>query len=201
VDGLRRRLASVSEWKGIRYWSATGKRWQTLIVDAYALESPDGGRRPDFSLDEVAVGKTVYFHQEDNLSGKAAYRLRIRSVAPGRLIFDTENVSPIRYLLVTLFDPGEAQAIYFLERESQDVWRYYGMARTGGNASSLIAGHEASLVNRAVAIRRRRGSSAAGGPDLRHCRKQPLVLAGDRHHQHQPDHHEEDVERRIVPRG
>jgi hypothetical protein len=28
------------------------------------------------------------------------------------------------------------------------------MARTGGNASSLIAGHEASLVNRAVAIYR-----------------------------------------------
>ncbi len=154
VDGLRRRLAAVSAWKGVRYWSTTGKRWQTLIVDAYALQSPEGGRRTDFSPGEMAPGKTVYFHQEDNLSGKAAYRLRIRSLTPDRLTFDTENVSPVRYLLLTLFDPGDAQAVYFLERESKNVWRYYSLARTGRNASSLIAGHDASLVNRAAAVYR-----------------------------------------------
>ncbi len=154
VDDLRRRLAAISRLKGVRYWSATGKRWETLILDAYALQAADGARRADFSPGEIAAGKTVYFHQEDNLTGRAAYRLRIRSVSADRLVFDLENATPIRYLLLTLFDAGEAQGVYFLERESADVWRYYGMARTLGNAAGLMAGHEASLINRAAALYR-----------------------------------------------
>jgi hypothetical protein len=46
------------------------------------------------------------------------------------------------------------QSIYFLDRESDDVWRYYSIVRTGKNANGLIAGNEASSVNRAVAFYR-----------------------------------------------
>jgi len=42
------------------------------------------------------------------------------------------------------------QWIYFLERESQDVWRYYSIAPTGKNANTLTSGHDASLINRVV---------------------------------------------------
>ncbi len=154
ADVLRRRVAAVSGWKGIQYWSTTGKRWQTLVLDAYTIDSPGGNRRADFSANELTAGKSLYFHQEDNLSGNAEYRLRIRSVSGERLVFDTENVSPIRYLLLTLFQPGEAQAVYFLNRESAQVWRFYSLARTRGNASGLLAGREASFVNRAVALYR-----------------------------------------------
>ncbi len=30
------------------------------------------------------------------------------------------------------------QSIYFLDRESDDVWRYYSIVRTGKNANQLI---------------------------------------------------------------
>ena len=60
----------------------------------------------------------------------------------------------MRYLLLTLFHPAEVQSIYFLDRESDGVWRYYALSRTGRNASRLAAGHEASSVNRAVAFYR-----------------------------------------------
>jgi hypothetical protein len=46
----------------------------------------------------------------------------------------------------------ELQAIYFLDRESSDIWRYYSIARTGKNANGLATGHDASTVNRAVAF-------------------------------------------------
>lgn len=96
----------------------------------------------------------MYFQQEDNLSGKAVYRLRIGSASPDRLVFETENTSTMRYFLIPLFYPGEMQSVYFLERESQDVWRYYSIARMGKNASRLTVGHDASSVNRAVAFYR-----------------------------------------------
>jgi len=80
--------------------------------------------------------------------------MRILSAAADRLVFETENVTTVRYLLMPLFHPGDIQSIHFLEREPEDVWRYYSIMRTGKNSSSLIPGKEASAVNSAVAFYR-----------------------------------------------
>ena len=155
TEGLLRHIGAISELAGMRYWSTTHKRWQTLIPNAYALSGPAGDQpRKDFSPDEMVEGRPLYFHQEDNLSGKAVYQMRILRASPDRLVFSTENTSPIRFLLIPLFQPGEIQSVYFLERESPGVWRYYGIARTGKKASTLTAGHDASSINRAVAYYR-----------------------------------------------
>jgi hypothetical protein len=155
VEGLLRRIGAISELAGIRYWSTTHKRWQTLIINALALSEAAGDRRrKDFSLGEMAEGKSLYFQQEDNLSGTAIYRMRIRSASPDRLVFDTENTDTVRYLLMPIFRPGGMQSITFLDRASQNVWRYYSIMRTGKNASLLTAGSEASSINRAVAFYR-----------------------------------------------
>jgi len=155
VEGLLRRIGAISGHAGMRYWSTSHKRWQTLIVDAYALSEAAGDRRRgDFSPGEMEEGRSLYFQQEDNLAGKATYRMRIRSASPDRLVFDTENTGTMRYFLMTMFRPGGMQSITFLDRESQDVWRYYGITRTGRNANLVTAGYEASSINRAVAFYR-----------------------------------------------
>jgi len=153
IEGVRRRLGAISELKGTRYWSTTHKQWQTLIEDAYASTGPPSYQhRRDFSPKEIMEGVSLYFRQADNLSGTATYRLRILSASPDRLVFSMENMTTMRYFLIPLFHPGEMQSVHFIERESADIWRYYGIARTGKNASSLTAGHEASSINRAVAF-------------------------------------------------
>ena len=155
AEGLLRHIGAISELAGLRYWSTTHKQWQTLIPAAYALTGPQSGnRRQDFTPDEMNPGKVLYFEQADNISGAAIYQMRIAQVSADRLAVDIENVSVMRLLFVTLFHPGEMQSIYFLDRESADVWRYYSIARTGRNASRLAAGHEASSINRAVAFYR-----------------------------------------------
>jgi hypothetical protein len=139
----------------MRYWSTTHKQWQTLIVDAYTLTgSQPGQRREDFTLDETREGKIVYFEQADNLSGKAIYRMHVAEASADRLVIDVENVSTIHYLFIPLFHPGELRSIYFLDRESENVWCYYSIVRTGINANRMIAGKESSAVNRAVAFYR-----------------------------------------------
>ena len=99
-------------------------------------------------------GEVLYFEQVDNLSGKAVYRMHIAEVSANRLVFDVENVTTMRYHFIAILDPGEMQSIYFLDRESDNVWRYYSMVRTGKNANGLIAGNKSSSVNRAVAFYR-----------------------------------------------
>jgi len=151
--GLLRRVGAISELAGIRYWSTTHQRWQTLIEDAHALTgAKQGRRRQDFLPDELKDGTDFYFEQSDNLSGKAIYRMHIGQASEYRLVFDIENVSVMRYFFITLFHPREMQSIYFLDRESAGVWRCYSMVRTGRDASRLVAGHEASSINRAVAF-------------------------------------------------
>lgn len=155
IEELLRRTGAISERVGVRYWSVTKKQWRTLVTGAYALQGPDGDqRRKDFTSDEMAEGRTLYLMQEDTLFGKVIYRMRILSMSPDRLVVEAENTGTIRNLLVPLFHPGELQSLYFLERESRDVWRYYGILRTGKNASRLTEGHAASFVNRAVAYYR-----------------------------------------------
>jgi hypothetical protein len=124
-------------------------------VNASALSSPlPTQRRKDFAPDEMKVGKELYFEQADNLSGNAVYRMHITGISADRLVFEVENVSVMRYFFVTLFHSGEMQSTYFLDRESDDVWRYYSIARTGWNASRLATGHASSSINRAIAFYR-----------------------------------------------
>jgi hypothetical protein len=155
AEGLLRHIGAISELAGMRYWSTTQKQWRTLIVDAYALTDPKHGqRREDFSPPEMKEGSVLYFEQVDNLSGKSIYRMYIIEASASRLVFDVENISTMRYYFVPIFHAGELQSVYFLNRESDKVWRYYSIVRTGRNANGLIAGNESSSVNRAVAFYR-----------------------------------------------
>jgi hypothetical protein len=153
MEELLRQSGAVSQLAGMRYWSTTHKSWQTLIPDAYAVTDVRGNeRRKDFTLEELKAGSVLYFEQVDNLSGKAVFRLHIVEATADRLVFDVANVTLMKYLILPLFHPGDMQSIYYLDRESDDVWRYYSMARTGKNASRLTTGHEASWINRSVAF-------------------------------------------------
>ena len=155
AEGLLRHIGAISKLGGTRYWSTTHRQWQTLIVEAYALTgSQPGQRREDFTPDEMKEGKVLYFEQVDNLSGKGIYRMHIAQASADRLVFEVENISTMRYLFVPVLHPGEMQSIYFLDRQSESVWRFYGIVRTGQNANRLIAGNESSAVNRAVAFYR-----------------------------------------------
>jgi hypothetical protein len=139
----------------VRYWSTTRQRWRTLILEAHALSAAQSAeRRVDFQPGEMSEGKTLYFEQTDNLSGKAVYSMRILEASPARVVVKIENVSSIHYLLVTLFHPGELQSIYFFDRESPDTWRFYSIVYTAPPTSRVLTGNESSAINRAVAFYR-----------------------------------------------
>jgi hypothetical protein len=149
---LHRRIGAVSAMRGLLYWSTSHQSWQPLILDAYALTAPDGVRRKDFSPEEIAAGRTLYVLQEDNLLGKVVYETRITGASADRVVLTTRNASAVRYFGVPLFQPGDIQSITFLDRDPKDVWRYYAVLRLPRQASLLTMGHDASLINRAVAL-------------------------------------------------
>lgn len=151
---LLRKVGAISTLKGMRYWSTTHRQWRTLIIDAHALIGQAGGHRGDFAPAELKQGSVLYLEQVDSLSGAANYQMHILEVSATRLAFKMENVSTVRYHYLPVFHPGDLQSVYFMERESDTTWRFYGLVRMGRNANGVLAGSEASFVNRAVAFYR-----------------------------------------------
>jgi hypothetical protein len=153
ADGLLERLGTVSATQGMRYWSVTDKRWRVLITQSAAVEGPTSAqRRTDFNAMEMKQRKDLFFAQRDSRStGEVVYRMRVLEAAQDRAVIETENVSPVRTYVFTLFKPGELRTVHFLTRRSAGTWNYYLLTAIDAKQSSS---HEASLINRAAALYR-----------------------------------------------
>ena len=149
---LLSRFGAVSTTLGVRYWSTSDHAWRPLVTAAAALTKPvDGQPREDFTSAELATGLDAYLAQSDSRgAGEVIYRMRLREGKPDRLVIETENVTPVRWLAFTLLKPGSLRCVYFLERRSAGVWSYYSLTRIA-ERSWFISGHENSYVNRVVA--------------------------------------------------
>jgi hypothetical protein len=69
------------------------------------------------------------------------------------LVIETENVTPVRWLALTLLKPGGLRASYSFRERSRGIWTYLGVTRIA-EGSWLISGHENSYINRVVALYR-----------------------------------------------
>jgi hypothetical protein len=154
VEKILSRFASVSAWKTIRYWSVTDHAPRALLTDAAALTGRGiERRRSDFDVEEMEAGKDLFVSQVDSRSSSGVtYRMRVLESRPGRIVIAMENVSAVKALRLTLFNPGDLQSAFFFDELEPGVWGYYSLAGTRDSASVLTGGHEASLVNRAAAL-------------------------------------------------
>jgi hypothetical protein len=152
ADDLLARFGAVSAYRGIRYWSVTDRRWQTLITDGAALAGPTTApRRADFAPAEMNRGSDLYFLQDDNRSsGDVVYRMRVLESGRNRLVVTTENTS--RLLILTLFSPADLQSTYFLEPVAPGIWGYYSVFGVREHLIARLGSSEASYENRAVAL-------------------------------------------------
>lgn len=154
ADALLERAGAISTLRKVRYWSTTDKAWRPMVIDARALAGADAKseRRRDFAAAELPKGSQSYYWMDDSRSGAVVYRMRVLERDAQRLVLAHDNASPVRAYGVTLFEPGALQTVEFLERQGADVWALYLLTRIDRGASVFASGHEASSVNRAVAL-------------------------------------------------
>ena len=154
VTTILDRLGAVSDLNSVHYWSHTRKIWRPLIMDANALNTanPDD-IRGNFSEAELVPGHDVYMWQHENTPAReVVYRLQVLERTPDRAVLALENTDPLKYLFLTVFESGEYQFLYFFERESGNVWRYYSLIRIGAGFNPLVRDGGPSYINRAAAM-------------------------------------------------
>jgi len=156
IEGLLARIGAISAKKGERYWSTTEKNWQMLVTDAFALSGRETSlRRADFKPAELGKGVAFHYAQSDNRSaGACVCRERLLASDGERVMIESENLMPIKKLMVTLYASGDLQKIYIIEPRAPGVWSYYSLTRTRMASSMLPTGSEASYINRSVAFGR-----------------------------------------------
>jgi hypothetical protein len=148
------RLGSISKMRGLQYYSVTESAWRVLIKDASALSDADPKHsRTDFTAEEVASGANLFFVEEDNRSSHpVVYRMRATHADAGRIVIETENISPVKSFFVTLFPPGSLRAAYILTRLKSADWGLYVVSASSEDASSLVTLAKSSYENRAQAL-------------------------------------------------
>jgi hypothetical protein len=152
---LLSRFGAISKLLLVQYWSTTDHTWRPFLTAATALTKEVGGQpRSDFTTTEIESGQDLYLGQTDSRStNEVIYRMRLRESDSQHFLIETENVTPVRRWALTLYKPGELCSLYFLDQRSPGIWSYYSLTRVGGSRW-LIAGHENSYINRAVALYR-----------------------------------------------
>jgi hypothetical protein len=154
---LLARIGAISSLRHVRYWSVTDKKWNAMFTRAFALSGPDPGkRRTDFSADDLRSGRNLYFLAADNRSGRDAISsLRVTGDTNSTIVLETENVTPLRWFLLTFATPGSVQTWYFFTHETGDTWRFYSFTRVLYAARVFVRIiPDESYINRAVAMYR-----------------------------------------------
>jgi hypothetical protein len=155
LDDLATRLAGASHHPTIRFWAVTRQEWRPLVLDAWALDGPNGKlRSPDPAAAALVPGRSFYYAEQPELGGRTVYRLTVLDRTPDNLVVATENVTPIRVAIVTLFQPGALQVVSFLHREQPDTWDLYMITRAAEASSSAVAGYRSAYLNRLEAMHR-----------------------------------------------
>lgn len=156
ISMLAAQLTSISTMSDIVYWSSSRGKWRNLFKAAVTLSGPERDmRRDDFIADDFVPDTELYsWLEEDNPTAGVVYQTMVHERTPNRLVFETVNVSAVRasllLLRVKIAGPGEMRQLYYIERESDDTWRYYTLIRMG-RASGLAGTSAANYKNRAEA--------------------------------------------------
>jgi hypothetical protein len=147
------RFGAISTSRGLFYWSVTENAWRVLIKDSSALSSARGGRRDDFAPSEFREGATLHFVEEDNRSEEpVTYVMHVLESKSDRILLETENVTPIKALLATLFPPATLRTAYIVTRIDSHTWGLYVISAATEGASGFVSLAKTSYENRARAL-------------------------------------------------
>jgi hypothetical protein len=154
VDELLARLGAASRYTSISYWSWSRQRWRGLFERSIALSAPAASaERPDFEADELSKGGQIFILQDESGPvGEMIQRVSIVDRTDDGIEIAVTNVTPARMALLTLFEAGSSDMRLWIEREADEGWTYYSLARLSGSAMLARPALERSYANRATAM-------------------------------------------------
>ncbi len=154
LNTVLRRLGAISGYPGTRYWSVTDGQLESLIVDAFAVDSAKfEKRRPDFLPTEFEVGSDLVFSEHDNrLPNPAFYRMRVIERSQTQIVIDISNINVVKRLMFTLLEPGDLHTALFISRSADGSLTCYAVSGLHTAGMSKLLENPRSHLNRLLAL-------------------------------------------------
>jgi hypothetical protein len=153
MDALLARFGALGSYPSIKYWSTSRKQWQPLVTSAEVVAGTSGPSiKASFDASDFVVGKDNFYSETSQHSARTVYRLRVLARTADHVAIASENVTPIRAFGLTIFEPAALQSASYFDKRGHDQWRFYSIVRNTSGTSRLASGHEASYLNRFLAM-------------------------------------------------
>ena len=155
LDELLNRYGALSRYTSIRVWSTMHQGWEPFATQAGFTDGPAVTYTlPDMKAADFVTGKDFYYYEIDARTGRTVHHLIVGQRTADRVELITENVTPIKYSMFTVFEAHGLKSATFIERRGSGEWGYYQTIGVG-EGSDFIATHSASpYINRLTALYR-----------------------------------------------
>lgn len=154
LDELLSRFGALSQYKSIRFWSVMYETWDDFVASSGFVDGPQGQQVvPDHAPVDYVVGRDFYYF-ETSRAGRTIHRMTVRKRTADRIEIATENITPIRFAMATLFEPGALQSVTFFDRRGPSEWGYFQTIGVGLGSSFITVQSTSPYINRLTALYR-----------------------------------------------
>ena len=154
LDELLVRFGALSRYKSIRFWSVMYETWDDFVDSSGFVDGPEGQQvLPDYAPADYVTGRDFYYF-EASRAGRTIHRMTVRKRSADRIEIATENITPIRFAMATLFEPGALQSVTFFDRRSSSEWGYFQTIGVGLGSSFITVQSTSPYINRLTALYR-----------------------------------------------
>ena len=99
-------VRSISDMKGMLYYSNTRQRYEVLYKDAYRIADGKNTAKIADDLDGSSNGKTIYAMLDEHTYGKANYKIQYQETEKC-VTMQMENLTPLSYKFIKAVKPGK----------------------------------------------------------------------------------------------
>lgn len=119
-------VRSISEMKGMEYYSNTRKKWETLYLDAFRVENPEEIIPVPDNLEGNSDGKRLYAYLVEHTFGKGVYEIKYHENS--KVVYmEMENATPLYYGFIKAVDPGKCKIAINVIEEEDGYFVFIGM--------------------------------------------------------------------------
>ena len=90
----------------------------------------------------------------DARTGRSVHHLTVRRRTADKVELSTENLTPIKYSLFTIFEPHALRSATFIERRGPTEWGYYQTIGVGEGSDFIAVRSTSPYINRLTALYR-----------------------------------------------
>ncbi|HZP98725.1 MAG TPA: DUF6675 family protein [Reyranella sp.] len=154
LDDLLARYGALSRYNTIRYWSTLRQAWDELVSHAGFTDGPAANySHPDLTPDQFATGREFYYYEIDHV-GRTVHRLTVRRRTADSVELATENLTPVRFGIFTIFEPHALRTATFIDRRGPNDWGYYQTIGVGEGSDFIAVRSASPYINRLTAFYR-----------------------------------------------